>query len=541
MTDRERLEPRGSRPNVLLVVADDLGFSDLGCYGGEIDTPHLDGLACHGVRMSQFYVNPRCSPSRASLLTGQYAHQVGIGVLTSDDRPFGYRGDLVADVPTLAERFGEAGYRTCLSGKWHLSTQTRIPSESWPTRRGFDDFFGILRGATSYFQPKTLTRAECDAEQEASSPTFYLTDALAAHAVSFIEDAAQDGHPFFLYFAPTAPHWPLQAPEESIAAQRGHYDHGWDVTRRKRHRRLLELGVLEASSDLSHPAAQPDDWEDPAVDREWEARRMEVYAAQVTRLDAAVGRILGALRRVGAEQNTLVVFLSDNGACDEEILTSDHIGSELKPDTCPPTTRAGMPVRVGNAPGIVPGSEDTFASYGRRWANVSNTPFRMYKRWVHEGGIAAPLIARWPQGGITSGRVEPTMGHVIDLAPTLLAAAGLEGSAGLPGIDLTTQWRDSTRSAEDTASRSVFWEHVGNAAVRRDHWKLVREADSPWELYDMSVDRSELNDLAHVHPDLVDELAHEWQQWAVRVGVIPWPEIVAAYVNNGRDASAAEG
>lgn len=529
-------------PNVVLILADDLGFSDLGCFGGEIDTPHLDRLAAAGVRMSQFYVTPRCSPSRASLLTGQYSHAVGIGVLTADDRPFGYRGDLAAEVPTLAEHLKAAGYRTCMSGKWHLSSDTRTPSSSWPTRRGFDDVFGIIRGATSYFQPKTLVRGEQDAEGEAKPPGFYLTDALAAHAVSFIEESARSEQPFFLYLAPTAPHWPLHAPEESVAAYHGRYDHGWDATREKRYRRLRDLGIVDDSTGLSPPATESGEWDDPRADPAWEARRMEVYAAQVTKLDAAVGLVLDAIARVGAEESTIVVFLSDNGACDEDVAVPAAGDPPPKADTCPPYTRSGAPVQVGNDRRISPGGEDTFASYGRRWANVSNTPFRMYKRWVHEGGIAAPLIVRWPGGGIAGGHVVPAFAHIIDVAPTLLAAIGLtDVLRDLPGVDLTPRWRDGEDGLEGQESRAVFWEHAGNAAARWGRWKIVRETDGPWELYDMTSDRSELHDLAGVHPAVVRDLGSQWDRWASSTGVIAWPEIVAGYVARGEDASAAAG
>ncbi|WP_200834723.1 arylsulfatase [Amycolatopsis alkalitolerans] len=493
--------------NIVLILADDLGFSDLGCYGGEIGTPNLDRLGRGGVRMSSFYNTARCSPSRASLLTGRHPHETGVGILNDDQRPWGYPGSLDPAVPTIAEHLRDAGYATCLSGKWHLSAGTNEPDETWPMRRGFDEFYGILGGAGDYFHPRALF----DGEQRQPPPGdgYYFTDAIGSRAADFVARQATAGRPFFLYLAFTAPHWPLHAPEDEVRRYDGRFDEGWDVLRERRFERLVEEGILGEEAALSERDPAEPAW-DEAPDQEWEARRMSVYAAQVTAMDRAIGRVLSTLEESGMVDDTLVIFLSDNGACAEDMPPADAPKFRRRQ---PSHTVDGAPIQLGNTPDVWPGAEDTFASYGRAWANLSNTPFRFYKRWVHEGGIATPFIASWPDGGLADGSVVDGPHQLTDVLPTLLDVAGLPaGKSMLPEL----------RGKRADGGHMLFWEHIGNAAARRGDWKLVREADGPWELYDLATDRSEKDDLAAHHPDVVDDLAGAWQRWADSVGVIDW-------------------
>ncbi len=389
-----------SRPNIVLVLADDMGFSDIGCYGGEIETPNLDRLARRGTRMTQFYNTARCTPSRASLVTGLHPHQVGIGILNFDDSPDGYSGNLSEGCVTAAEALGAAGYATYMSGKWHLASDMENPNGAWPTRRGFDRFYGTLEGAGSFYQPRTLVRDEENVEKEGLDAGFFYTDAISANAVRFVEEHEQPGtdQPFFLYLAYTAPHWPLHAHEDDIAKYHGRFDAGWDQLRQDRLDRLVAEGILDASWPLSERDERIAPWAATA-DKAWETRRMEVYAAQVDRMDQGIGALVETLERLGQLDNTLIVFLSDNGGCAEE-MPPDSV-KEFVTSFVPMKehTRDGEQVVPGNVSGLMPGPESTYQSYGRAWANLSNTPFREYKHWVHEGGIATPLhraLAGWP-------------------------------------------------------------------------------------------------------------------------------------------------
>ncbi len=464
------------RPNIVLIMADDLGYSDLGCYGGEILTPSLDRLAAQGVRFTQFYNAARCCPTRASLLTGRYPHEVGVGHLNG---PGLYPGDLARDVPTLPELLRERGYATYMAGKWHV-TPWPGPGHNHPRRRGFDRFYGILASIRSYYDPPSLMR-----DDEALPPPagdYHFTDAVTDAAVGFVRD--HDGsRPFFLYVAHAAPHWPMHAREADVARCRDRYRAGWDALRAARR------------------AVGPRDGRVPAWEsiepKDWFVERMSVYAAMVEQLDRGVGRLLGELDRRGMAGNTLVMFLSDNGGCAEEI------GPEGRAKHFPLKTRDGRPIRLGNGADIRPGPEDTYASYGLEWAHLSNTPFRLFKSFVHEGGIASPFILRWP-GVLPAGQVSSRVGHVIDLLPTCLDPAG------------------SPLAGPDPGPRTLFWEHEGNRAVRKGRWKLVAVHGGPWELYDLERDRTELADLAAKEPDRVRELSSLYDAWASRAGVKPW-------------------
>ena len=486
------------RPNIVLIMADDMGFSDLGSYGGEIPTPNIDGLAAQGVRFTQFYNNARCSPTRASLLTGRTPHAVGIGHLNG---PGTYPGDLDPTAPTVAELLGEAGYATYMAGKWHV-TPWPGPGHNHPRQRGFDRFYGILASIRSYYNPPSLMRD--DEPLPPPEGDYHFTDAVTDAAVTFIRDH-DAANPFFLYIAHAAPHWPLHAREADVVRNLDRYRVGWDEIRRERHRRLAELGLVTA------PLAPRDDrvapWES-AEPQEWFARRMAVYAAMVEQMDRGVGKVLGELERRGMARNTLVLFLSDNGGCAEEI------GPEGRAQHFPRQTRDGRSIRLGNDTGILPGPEDTYASYGIEWANASNTPFRLFKSFVHEGGVATPFIIRWP-GVVEPGTISRQVGHVIDLLPTLLAVAGVSPHS-TDGKDLF--------EGEPDQPRTLFWEHEGNRAVRHGDWKLVSVLGQPWELYDLAEDRTELTDLAASRPELVRELSALYEDWAARSGVKPWTE-----------------
>ncbi|SED50146.1 arylsulfatase [Ruania alba] len=520
---------RPRRPNVVIILADDLGYSDIGSYGGEINTPNLDALAARGVRMSQFYNTARCAPSRASLLTGLHPHQTGIGVLVNDDGPGGYPGRLNDRCVTIAEVLGGAGYSTYMCGKWHVTGERDRPDDSWPTRRGFDHFFGTIDGAANYWNPVTLTRDETPVAERELPEDFFYTDAISDAAAEFI--TAHDGEdPFFMYVAYTAPHWPLHAREEDIEAYRGRYDGGWDELRRQRHDRLKSEGIVKEHWPLSERDPDVPAW-DEVDQKEWQARRMEVYAAQVEVMDAGIGRIIATLEDQEVGEDTIVLFLSDNGGCAEGMRPGylDEAPSRLA--SMLPYTRDGERVFRGNVPEVMPGPESTYASYGRGWANLSNTPFREYKHWVHEGGIATPLIASWPAGLTAPGVVRERPHQLPDIMATILEVTGATYPRergghpvhALEGISMLATWRGEA----DGPERPLFWEHEGNAALRHGRWKLVRKYPGLWELYDIETDRTERHDLASVRPDMVDRLADAYQEWADRCGVIPRDRILA--------------
>lgn len=519
-------------PNIIIILADDLGYSDISPFGGELDTPALQRLAEHGTRMSSYYVTPRCSPSRAALLTGQQPHAVGIGVLTTNDAPNGYPGSLSTDAPTLAERLREEGYVTGLFGKWHLSSDISTPNRTWPQQRGFDEFHGILPGAASYYQPP-LMHGEARIPARELGDDYYFTDDISEHGADFVRRHAREKNPFFMYLSYTAPHWPLQAREKDIAKYRKRYALGWTEARTGRLQRLRNSGLLPEDTKLSQAQGLAS-WKDDES-AAWQVERMAVYAAQVEAMDRGIGKVIEELEMTGEFDNTIILFFSDNGGCAEE-LPPETASKFLDEVICPRTTPAGESIRIGNDPEVMPGPATTYASYGENWATVSNTPFRLWKRWVHEGGISSPFIVSWPDGGVPAGVISHALGHVTDIVPTVMAAAG--ASANTPGQSLLPAWKQPT---DERAERTLCWEHIGNAAIRKGKWKLVREWGAAWELYDISTDRTESMDLSAALPDLVKELASEWTQWAEDNGVLPWNSVLQDYRLRGKPVERAIG
>jgi len=497
-----------ARPNIVLILADDLGFSDLACYGSRVETPNLDRLAAQGVRFTQFYNAARCCPTRAALLTGLYPHQAGVGHMTQDWTKYGaaYSPGLNRQSATIAELLREAGYRNYLAGKWHVGGSSKGQEQNYPTRRGFDHWYGTFGGG-DFFAPDNLYLED---QRVTPAGDYYFTDAITEYAIKFLDEHARSyaDQPFFLHLTYTAPHFPLHAREAEIAKYRGRFKDGWDAERQRRYERLQQLGIIKPQWRLSprDPVAQP--FAETADKDEWDLR-MAVHAAMIDRMDQGIGRVLETVKRMGAERNTLVLFLSDNGASAEFL------------DSWPDPRRGHKP----GAPTGRPGSHRTLEI---GWANAANTPFRENKMWIHEGGISTPLIAYWPAGIKSKGKLIQDVGHVIDLAPTLLEVAGASYPRQFKDRTLTPLEGRSLISAlqgKRQGVRTLAWEHEGNRGMRVGDWKLVGVFRGEWELYNLAADRTETNNLAARMPDKVKELAAQWQQWADRVGVVPWERL----------------
>ena len=519
------------RPNIVLILADDLGYSDLGCYGGEIRTPHLDRLAKNGLRMTQMYNAARCCSTRASLLTGLYPHKAGVGAMSADIGKPGYRGFLTERCVTVATLLKQVGYRTYMSGKWHLRGAGN--PNCIPTNRGFDEFYGHFKAYASYYRPELFVRLPSDRRARSYEATdFYATDAITDHAVDFIRHSCekQDEQPFFLYVAYNAPHFPLQAPKETIETYIQSCSRGWDKIRAARFQRIRQLGLLPQQTKLSvrgNVTKVPDRnldspfygqqipaWETLGEARKLDlARRMAIYCAMVEIMDRNIGRVVQELTNQDKLENTLVVFLSDNGACAEW----DPFGFDNNP--YPKNLRyEGTNIeRMGG--------RNTFHSYGTGWANACNTPFRLYKHYNHEGGISTPFIAHWPDGIQRKGQIERRPAHVIDLAATLLDLGKAiyprehQGNEILPlaGRSLLPVFQN-----RPIDNHPIFFEHEGNRAVREGKWKVVwTNYTQRWELYDIDADRSETNDLASEFPHRVQQMDRLWHQWARRNFVEP--------------------
>ena len=511
-------------PNVLLILVDDLGYSDLGSYGGEIRTPHIDSLAEEGLLMTQFYNASRCAVTRASIMTGLYHHQVGVGANRSRDTPE-YQAALNEECVTLAEVLREAGYATYLSGKWHLGEE----DGQRPKARGFDRSYGILRGMSSYFNTHPMPTKKGDSEELtidrerkwrfllddvdvdvpettmemwARNEGFYTTDVFTDYAIEFLEEHQSEraDQPFFLYLPYTAPHWPIQVFPEDIARYEGRYDQGWDHLREERYQRQLELGVIEAHTALGPLTDKMGPWDTASEsDRQEFVREMEGYAGMVDRIDQNVGRVLEKLEAMGVAENTMVIFLSDNGGC-----------HTTKNDEGPPEV-LGSPLSV--------------VTYSYIGASVSNTPFRLQKQYIHEGGIATPFLVRFPKH-IPAGLMDRQVAHIVDLMPTLLDYCGTTYPETFKGNTIRPLVGQSLRPVFEgkplNSGTPLYWEHRGNKGVRVDDWKLVAAHPGlQWELYNMAKDRSEVNDLASSMPDKRDELFALYTDWATTNRVLP--------------------
>ena len=495
------------QPNIVLIMADDMGYSDIGCYGGEIHTPNLDRLAAGGLRFSQFYNGARCCPTRASLLTGLYAHQAGIGHMVGNRGYRAYQGYLNDRCVTIAEALKPAGYRTLMSGKWHVGEQR----PHWPTDRGFDRYFGLISGAANYFDPvktkaKGVRRNMAIDDQPYTPPKdgFYMTDAFTDHAVEFLDEHGPSDKPFFLYLPYTAPHWPLHAWPDDITRYKGKYLKGWDRLREERRARMIEMGLIRDTWKLTPRDEKTWPWAEEK-DQELMDLKMAVYAAQIERMDHGIGRVMDKIKAMGAEANTLVMFLADNGGCAE----GGPTGFDRRQN------------------GLPPGGVDSYMSYGLSWANASNTPFRRYKHWVHEGGIATPFIAYWPAVIRNGGAITHEVGHIIDVMATCLDAAGAaypQTHRGKPvtpleGKSLLPIFRQGRRRGHE----ALCWEHEGNRAVRQGRWKLVSAHGGDWELYDLEADRTELRNVIDQRSKKAEALQAAYEHWAKRCDVQPWP------------------
>ena len=520
------------RPNIIVILVDDMGYSDIGCFGSEIRTPNLDRLGMNGLRFSQMYNSARCCPSRAALLTGLNPQQTGVGHMVDNWGPPAYQGYLNNNCVTVAEVLRDHGYATCMSGKWHVGGRYDLRNPgSWnelvgntghpiPVQRGFDRFYGIVSGAANFFYPLTLMRDDKFLELEPSG--YYFTDAITDNAVDMIQDNADSGKPFFLHVTYTAPHWPLHALEEDITRYEGKYRGGWEALRTSRHEQLKGLGILDSKWEISPRDKDAQPWSD-TPNQDWHDLRMAVYAAQIDRVDKGVGRILAKLQELGVEDNTLIMFMSDNGGC-AEFLAEESNRPEPSQYSMP--NADGSQVTVGNIPNLRPGPGTTFMSYDLAWANASNSPFRLFKRWTHEGGISTPLIVHWPDKIKQPAIVhEPT--HFTDIPATCIAAAGATYPTEFGGNPITPIEGQSFMQALDsgdwTRAKPIFWEHEGSRAVRVGEWKLVSEVGGQWELYNMDQDRTELNNLAEANRPKADEMARLYDEWATRCGVSPWP------------------
>ncbi|MCF7818182.1 MAG: sulfatase-like hydrolase/transferase [Kiritimatiellales bacterium] len=495
-----------SSPNILVILVDDMGFSDLGCYGSEISTPNLDALAADGLRFTQFYNGARCCPSRAAILTGLYPHQTGLGHMVQDKGVPGYRGRLNDRCVTIAEVLRGAGYFTAMSGKWHVGENFDVV----PWDRGFDRSLAVVGPGIGFYhldgpKPRLALNGKLLANDGPELPKdWYTTDVFTDYGLKFIDEALAEKKPFFLYLAYNAPHFPLQAPAEDVAKYRGKYKVGWDKLREQRYEKQIRLGIIDKAWTLSPRPEEVKAWDSlTTAEQDRFDQIMAVYAACVDHMDQAVGRVVEGLRQRGVLDNTLILFLSDNGG-----------NAEKGPDG------------ILEGPGA-PGSADSNVYCGESWATLQNTPFRLYKHYIHEGGISTPFIAHWPARIAAKGELRTQPGHIVDIMTTCVDVAGatypaefnakpilpMEGRSLLPAFANQPIQRDA-----------LYWEHEGNAAVRVGDWKLVRLGrDGLWELYDMKAGRTELNDLTAKNPEVVKEFAEKWESWAVRTNVKPYP------------------
>ncbi|MCF7816680.1 MAG: arylsulfatase [Kiritimatiellales bacterium] len=515
-----------SRPNIIVILADDLGFSDVGCYGGEIQTPNLDALAKEGVRFTQFYNCSRCSPTRASLLTGIYAHQAN---LAKNGR------SLSLNAVTIAEVLKGAGYQTSMVGKWHLSVDKQLekeehlkwlnhqidpgvpfsPIESYPVNRGFDKFYGVIWGVIDFFDPFSLV--EGTKPVATVGKDFYFTDAISDKAVEYVREFSKEGKPFFMYFAECASHWPIHALPEDIAKYKGRYNEGWAALRKERFDRQVGLGLFDKGKLVLPPLDAKEDWDALSEEeRRFQSSKMEVHAAMVDRMDQGIGKLVAALKETGQFDNTLIFFLSDNGASPE--VPTFPPGYDR-----PSQTRDGRAMQRDDDLRLHPeliGSEESYTGIGEAWANAANTPYRFWKKESYEGGNHTPLIVHWPAGlKQKPGSFSPALGHVMDIMPTCLELAGakypakFDGHEIVPmdGISLLPVFATGARQGHET----IYFEHAKGRAVRSGDWKLVSNCDTPnqWSLYNLAKDPTETEDVSDQYPEKKEFMITGWNQW----------------------------
>ncbi len=487
---------RKDRPNVVIVLVDDMGFSDLGCYGGEIETPHIDRLASQGLRFTQFYNSGRCCPTRASLMTGLHPHQVGIGHMTAPpNSPLGfegpYQGYLNDDCVTIAQVLSGAGYHTLMTGKWHLGSDR---SECWPLQRGFDRYFGGLSGAFNYFKPEGDRGLTLGNETFEPGDDFYTTDAFTDYACQFVSDAVQaDDKPFFLYLAYNAPHWPLNSKWNEFQKYKGRYQDGWEALMKTRLAKQIAIGLFDRET-VPAPHVGPS-WESlSAAERDDLDSIMAAYAGCIDSIDQNIGKLTRHLDELGKLDNTVIFLLSDNGACQEGGVLGKGSADMVKN---PPAGTAG--VRTGLA-----------------WANACNTPFRLYKHFLHEGGACTPMIAHWPRGIEPPRRGEfvREFAYLPDFMATCIELSGAQYPENVPPCEGVSIVPLLTGNPQPVHAEPIYWEHEGNAAMRWGQWKLVREYEQPWELYNVAKDRTEMNNLATANVAKRDAMIEMWNAWA---------------------------
>jgi arylsulfatase A-like enzyme len=500
-----------TKPNIILIMVDDMGYSDIGSYGSEIKTPNLDRLAAEGIRFREFYNNSICAPTRASLMTGQYQHRAGVGYFDVNLGLPAYQGFLNKESLTIAEVLKQNGYSTLMSGKWHLGKD----SLAWPNQRGFEQFYGFIPGASNYFDIGKYGKAEPvvlikNNKKERLKEGEYLTNKIADNALAFLDDQNKTDKPFFLYIAFNAPHWPLQALPEDIEKYKGRYDIGWDSLRRQRLIRQKELGILLPDQRVSERDPEVPQWNNLTYEQKqlWKGK-MEVYAAMIDRVDQSIGRVLTKLKELKKEDNTLIIFISDNGA------QGGYTNSKAKPP------RNSGPI----------GSPGSYDYQEQNWAYVSNTPLRQYKNNMHEGGFSSPFIAWFPKQ-IKGGLLVKGTAHLIDIAPTFYELSGAKYPTSFNG---TTPYPLAGKSlvpllkgnaVEVNRGEPLFWERAGNRAARKGNWKIVSTYPSyKWELYDLSKDRGETTDVAAKFPEIVDQISAEYFKWADRTGVVDYDKI----------------
>ncbi|WP_207534154.1 arylsulfatase [Desertivirga arenae] len=536
------IQQKDTRPNIIVILADDLGYSDLGCYGGEVETPNLDYLAAEGIRFRSFYNTSRCCPTRASLLTGIYNHNAGIGEMTASRVESGYRGYLTENTVTLAEVLKTAGYRTAMTGKWHVSNTVEqstgeaqldwlnhktiypafSPLDQYPTNRGFEKYFGTLWGVIDFYDPFSLVSGTTPITQVPKD--YYHTDAINDTTCEYIREFSKGDKPFFLYVAQNAPHWPLQAKNEDIEKYKDTYKAGWDEIRKRRYERMVKMGLIDSrKTELSPPDDAQLSW-DKNLDKDWDARAMAVHAAMIDAMDQGIGRILRTLKETGELENTLIVFLSDNGASPED-------ASAYGPGFDRPSqTREGRKIVYPVKKEVLPGPQTTFASIGRRWANVANTPYQYAKMESYEGGVRTPMIAYWPRGiKARKGSFIDQLGHITDFMKTFVELANATYPTTYRGHRITPMQGESLVSAfrglRSAGHEALFNEHYGARYARYGEWKIVSKSgrDSTWHLYKISEDQAEMKDLSRMYPEKVKEMSRRWLSWAVQNQVFPKP------------------